>query len=36
MPKIIRNPLLPDRIRIIDYRVFADAPSGKAAELTDW
>ena len=36
MPKIVRNPLIPDRIRLIDYAKYADAPRTRAEELTDW
>lgn len=36
MPKIVINPLVPNRIKIIDYRRYADGSEDDSNELTDW
>jgi hypothetical protein len=36
MAKIVRNPNVPDRIKMVDYKLYAHAPEELSAELTDW
>ena len=36
MAKIVRNPNVADRIKIIDYKAYANAAAELSAELTDW
>jgi hypothetical protein len=36
MAKIVRNPNVPNRIRTVDYRLYANAPEKLSSEITDW
>ncbi|QIK78944.1 hypothetical protein G7077_08595 [Sphingomonas piscis] len=36
MAKIVRNPNVPDRVKMVDHKRYAHAPEELSAELTDW